>query len=58
MVFEAFTMVFETGTLGWGTNTMVPKPETIVFATGKMVSPIEKIFCFAKTMVSVIRTMV
>ena len=57
MVFEAFTMVFETETLGWETNTMVSMPETTVLATGKMVSLIKKIFCFAKTMVSVIGTM-
>jgi hypothetical protein len=57
MVFEAFTMVFETETLGWETKAMVSKPETILLATGKMVSLIKKIFCFAKTMVSVIGTM-
>ena len=57
MVSEAFTMVFETETLGWETNTMVSMPETTVLATGKMVSLIKKIFCFAKTMVSVIGTM-
>ena len=51
-------MVFETGTLGGETKTVVSKPETILLATGKMVSLIKKIFCFAKTMVSGIGTMV
>ena len=45
-------MVFETGTLGWETKTMVSKPETIFFATGKMVFPIKKILSFKRTMVS------
>ena len=52
MVFEAFTMVFVSGTLGWETKTMVSKPETIFFATGKMVFLTRKIFSFEKTMVS------
>jgi hypothetical protein len=51
-------MVFETETLGWETKTVVSKPETTLLVTGKMVSLIKKIFCFAKTMVSGIGTMV
>jgi hypothetical protein len=58
MVFEAFTMVFETETMGKGTNTKVSKPETLVLATGTMVFLIKKIVCFAKTIVFGIGTMV
>ena len=44
MVFDAFTMVFVTRTLGSETKTVVSKPETILLATGKMVSLTKKIF--------------
>ena len=58
MVFVSSTMVFDTGTSGWETNTMVTKPVTILLATGKMVSLIKKIVCVANTMVFLIGTMV
>jgi hypothetical protein len=58
MVFEAFTMVFVTGTFVWETKTVVSKPETILLATGKMVSLIKKILWQARTMVAVIGTTV
>jgi membrane protein insertase Oxa1/YidC/SpoIIIJ len=58
MVFEAFTMVFVTGTLVWETKTVVSRPETILLAAGKMVSLIKKIFWLARTMVAVIGTTV
>jgi hypothetical protein len=58
MVFEAFTMVFITGTLVWETKTVVSKPETILLAAGTMVFLIKKIFWLARTMVAVIGTTV
>jgi hypothetical protein len=58
MVFEAFTKVFETETMGKETNTKVSKAETIVLATGTMVFLIKKIVCFTKTIVFGIGTMV
>ena len=51
-------MVFVTGTFVWETKTVVSKPETILLATGKMVSLIKKILWQARTMVAVIGTTV
>jgi hypothetical protein len=51
-------MVFVSETLVWETESIVGKPETIFRMTGEMVSMINKTVFFAKTIVSVIGTMV
>jgi hypothetical protein len=57
MVFEAFTKVFKTGTIGRETNTNVSMPVTIVLAIETMVFVINKIVGFAMTIVFGIGTM-
>ena len=51
-------MVFVTGNIWWKTKTLVSNPETLLLATGKMVSLIKKILSLAKIMVAGIGTMV